>query len=178
MNPEAARQSHPVIYHHLAGETTDELLRAWSENDRTMWLPEAFDVMQALLTERLGHAPPTQGAPRIDVDDELDPDIDEIAAPTTGRPLPVLDEGDGETGVYESAEDEEPYGALLDRLAEHYVCQVCGHRGGEAESGGPARDYAFVACEACGFTGIYKLSVLGSHDNLEEGVDRLFSRRT
>lgn len=159
MNADSARQAHPEIFSHLSGETTEELLRAWRDNDRTMWVPEAFEVMRALLTERLGHAPSPQGAPRADVDDELDPDIDEIAAPTAGRESLESDAASLEPRD-QDANDDELYGDLLDRLAERFVCPACGHQGGEAESGGPAHDYAFVACEVCGATAVFKLSVI------------------
>jgi hypothetical protein len=64
------------IIDHLREKETDELLAIWEENDRTEWTEEAFEVMRAILLERLGRVP-DQGTPRDEYDDPLDDEEDQ-----------------------------------------------------------------------------------------------------
>jgi predicted nucleic-acid-binding Zn-ribbon protein len=74
-----------------------------------------------------------------------------------------------------------------DLLAEKFVCEKCGERGGKTErlamSGtGISRlfevqhhRYAFVSCHNCGYTEIYNLRTLEGKDGIGTFLEILFS---
>ncbi len=174
MDVNAAQVSYPEIYNHLSGESTSDVLRAWRENDGEMWVPEAFEVMEGLLTERLGHAPPPRGTPHGDIENALDGGIDEIASPTAGDDDELADDEDDEDEGDDADSDEETYGPILETLSERYVCGVCKSVGAVVESGGPARDYAFASCLQCGHADVYNLAILEQAPELGAAMDLLF----
>jgi hypothetical protein len=45
------------IVSQLEGRETDDLLKIWQENDRQEWSNEAFDAIEEILGQRLGHLP-------------------------------------------------------------------------------------------------------------------------
>ena len=50
---------------------TDELLEIWKTNDRTEWSDTAFEVIEALLNERIGQIP-SQNEPVFEHKDNID----------------------------------------------------------------------------------------------------------
>ena len=70
------------LHEDLKKRKTDELVAIWHEHDRSQWSDQAFDVMEAILIERLGQLPRTEGKDAAghsqDVDEDVDPRILEL----------------------------------------------------------------------------------------------------
>ncbi len=66
-----------AVYEDLNAATTDELVAIWHENDRTEWTDMEFEVLEGILTERLGKLP-RRGKDHDEeqeIDDQVDPKI-------------------------------------------------------------------------------------------------------
>jgi hypothetical protein len=48
------------IFQNMKLKETEELLAIWSDNDRLEWSDEAFEIIHAILLERLGNVPPQE----------------------------------------------------------------------------------------------------------------------
>ena len=70
------------LYSDLNGRGTDELVAIWYEDDRSQWSGEAFEVLESILTERLGRIPRRDEQARSrgaeDVDESVDPRVQQL----------------------------------------------------------------------------------------------------
>jgi hypothetical protein len=70
------------LYRDLNARDTDELVAIWHENDRSQWSDLAFEIMEAILIERLGKLPlgddAVMGRRREEIDENSDPKIQEL----------------------------------------------------------------------------------------------------
>lgn len=73
MNEELRKQ----IHNNLNEKETDDLLEIWETNDRVEWSDLAFEVLQDILTERIGSLPPQNGPILERKTDEGDDDLEE-----------------------------------------------------------------------------------------------------
>ncbi|MFH1186423.1 MAG: HEAT repeat domain-containing protein, partial [Chloroflexota bacterium] len=64
------------LYDDLNGRDTDELVAIWHEDDRSQWSDLAFEVLESILTERLGRLPSeddeAEGGGREEMDESAD----------------------------------------------------------------------------------------------------------
>ena len=68
------------MYEDLNAATTDELVAIWHENNRAEWTDMEFEVLEGILTERLGKLP-RRGKDQDEeqeIDDQVDPKIQQL----------------------------------------------------------------------------------------------------
>lgn len=54
------KELHDQIYHELNLRETEDLLEIWHANDHDEWSDMAFEIIQEILTKRLGEIPPKE----------------------------------------------------------------------------------------------------------------------
>ncbi len=75
--PAAEREA---VYEDLNAATTDELVAIWHEHNQAEWTHMEFEVLEGILTERLGKLPrrgKDQGEEQ-EIDDQVDPRIQQL----------------------------------------------------------------------------------------------------
>ena len=113
------------LHDDLNRRDTDELVALWHAHDRSQWSELAFEVMEAILTERLGSRPERDGEMEQrgpeGIDESADPRIQELWLKGDVEGLTDILEGDPDVSLRLEAAEALAYlgdEAALDILAE------------------------------------------------------------